>query len=378
MDRKIANMSLVGAVPYHHGAFPPDKLDISNLYKRISSTRDALARFDQALKTTQNSEILLAPLRRQEAVISSRMEGTISTIEEILAYEADLDDSPTVQQNVRTEIIETYLYQSALKAGQEALQQGHPFSEWLLRALHGELLSFGRGAQKTPGKYKTEQNYLADKIAGKIKFIPIAPERLAVGLATLFNFLNESDEEVLLKTALSHVEFEALHPFQDGNGRVGRMLITLFLWHSGVISEPHFYISGYLEEHKDEYIDRMRRVSSHAEWTEWCCFFLEMLEQQALRNLATAEKIKTLYEEMRAPFAEALSSKWSFRALDYIFANPIFKNSKFIDHSGIPRPTARRFGRLLEQRGIVEIIRPASGPQSALYIFKPLIDLVKA
>lgn len=144
-----------------------------------------------------------------------------------------------------------------------------------------------------------------------------------------------------------HLEFEALHPFLDGNGRVGRMLIILFLWSSGIISEPHFYISGFLEDNKDLYIYTMREVSASNDWEAWCLFFLKAVEQQAIKNLEIAESIRKLYEEMKTIFSEILSSKWTVNALDYIFTNPVFRNSKFTSNSGIPAPTASKFTRKL-------------------------------
>lgn len=377
MTDLIAGMDASGAVKYHDGEFPPHRLDYARLYKQTAAAANAIARFDQMLSTMHDSEILLAPLRKREAVVSSRMEGAISTIDEILQYEAELEEGLNKNQGIRSDVIETYLYQYALKEGQDALAAGKPFSEWLVRALHAELLSFGRGAEKAPGQYKTEQNYLVDHGARIIGFIPIVPERLAEGLQSLFKYMNENDEQILLKTAIAHVEFEALHPFQDGNGRIGRMLITLLLWKKGVISQPHFYISGYLEEHKDEYIERMRRVSSHQEWTEWCLFFLEMLENQAVRNLEITKRIWALYEEMKVEFAAALSSKWSIHAQDYIFANPIFQNAKFVAESGVAFASARKFARLLEKKELLRLVRSASGPQSAVYAFEPLLKLVR-
>src|SRR5690606_33604444 len=197
---------------------------------------DALARFDQMLKNLHNNEILLAPLRNQEAVISSRIEGTISTMDEIFQYEAD-DNGDNI--NVRTDVIETILYQRALKNAQKALEDGYNLSTSFIKLMHQQLLSLGRGAAKSPGQFKREQNYLADKIKRKIQFIPISPEKLDEGLDNLFDYLKNSKDPALVKTALMHIEFEALHPFQDGNGRIGRMLITLFLWKEGILSQPH-------------------------------------------------------------------------------------------------------------------------------------------
>ncbi|WP_287419766.1 Fic family protein [Reinekea sp.] len=338
---------------------------------------DAIARYDQMLKNMHNSEILLAPLRNQEAVISSRMEGTVSTMDEILKYEADHKGEATENPNVRSEVIETILYQRALKAAQEAMNDGYPISQSMIKAIHQRLLSFGRGASKSPGEFKTEQNYLADRNKKKILFVPIRPEQLQDGLDILFEYISKNTDPALIKSAMAHIEFEALHPFKDGNGRIGRMLITLMLWKSGTISSPHFYVSGYFEDNKDEYIDTMRRASETGNWDEWCSFFLKAIEQQAIKNLAIAENIRELYEEMKQVFAEVLSSKWSVTALDFVFTNPVFRNNKFTSNSGISAATAARFTRTLLDEGIIRTVEEASGRRPALYSFEPLMNLVR-
>ena len=370
-------MNLDGAVDYHYGQFPPPVLDYSKLIGSIIKATDAVARYDQMLKNMHNNEILLAPLRNQEAVISSRMEGTISTMDEILKYEADYDEDTTDGTNVRHEVIETLLYQRALKATQAAMEEGYPLSQSLLKGMHQRLLSFGRGATKSPGEFKVEQNYLADRTKKQILFIPVSPEKLVDGLESLFNYINTSDHPALLKAAMTHIEFEALHPFQDGNGRIGRMLITLMLWSSGTLSAPHFYVSGYLEDNKDLYIDTMRNVSQHGDWESWCSFFLDAIEQQAIRNLEIAESINILYEEMKQIFADVLSSKWSVNALDFVFTNPVFRNNKFSSHSGIPPASAARFTRALLDNNIIKTIEEASGRRPALYSFEPLMNIVR-
>ena len=305
------------------------------------------------------------------------MEGTISTMDKILKFEADSENDLEEAKKVRSEVFETILYQRALLNAQKAMKDGYPLSQHLIRSLHQQLLSFGRGAQKSPGQYKTEQNYLADKIKQKVLFTPISPEKLNDGLEQLFTYIKESSDPILIKTALMHLEFEALHPFQDGNGRIGRMLITLLLWSSGTISQPHFYVSGYMEEHKDEYIDTMRNVSEHNYWEAWCIFFLNAIEKQAMRNLEIAERIKNLYEEMKPIFSDALSSKWSVNALDYIFTNPIFRNNRFTSKSGIPAPTAARFTRILLDKELLKTLEESSGRRPALYAFEPLLKLVR-
>lgn len=370
-------MNFKNAVEYHYDKFPPGNLDYGKIMNAILAATDALARYDQMLKNLHNSEILLGPLRKQEAVISSRMEGTISTVDEILKFEADSEDGSEEGQKVRSEIFETFLYQRALTNAQGAMNDGYPLSSHLVKTIHQQLLSFGRGAQKSPGEFKREQNFLADKIKQEILFIPISPEKLNEGMEELFKYIKESNDPILVKAALMHVEFEALHPFQDGNGRIGRMLITLLLWSTGTISEPHFYISGYMEENKDQYIDTMRNVSKNGDWENWCIFFLNAVEKQAIKNLQIAEKIKNLYEDMKSVFSDALSSKWSVNALDFIFTNPIFRNNKFTAKSGIPGPTAQRFTRVLLERELIRTIEESSGRRPAMYAFEPLLKLVR-
>ncbi|MFM2386938.1 MAG: hypothetical protein RL660_1695 [Bacteroidota bacterium] len=369
-------LNLEHAVNYHYNKFPPQSIDYNYFINELIKATDALARFDQMLKNMHNNEILLAPLRNQEALISSRIEGTISTMDEILQYEADENDT-TMHTDVRSDVIETVLYQRALKNAQKALSEGYDISSSLIKQMHQQLLSLGRGAAKSPGAYKTEQNYLADKAKRTVQFIPISPEKLIDGIDILLQYLQESNDPVLVKTALMHVEFEALHPFQDGNGRIGRMLITLLLWKSQIISQPHFYISGYLEQHKDQYIDLMRNVSAHNDWNEWIRFFLIAVEQQAMNNLQIAESIRKLYEEMKTSFAEILASKWSLNALDFVFTNPVFRNNRFANDTGIPAPTTAKFTKRLLDIGYLSIRQAAAGRRSALYSFEPLMKLVR-
>ncbi|MCJ2165631.1 MULTISPECIES: Fic/DOC family N-terminal domain-containing protein [unclassified Pseudodesulfovibrio] len=377
MLSKLPDLNFENAVNYHYDQFPPNNLDYAKIIRPLALATDAIARYDQMLKNMHNSEILLAPLRNQEAIISSRMEGTISTMDEILRYEADFDEDEYGVTQTRSEVIETLLYQRALKSAQQSMENGRQISSWFIRAIHQRLLFLGRGAEKNPGKFKNEQNYLADKTQRNILFVPISPEKLIDGLDSLFEYIANKNELDLIKTAVSHVEFEALHPFKDGNGRIGRMLITLMLWNAGVISEPHFYISAYLEEQKDLYIDCMREVSRSGDWTGWCCFFLEALEKQAMRNLKVVEEITTLYNEMKSLFRKKLSSKWHVKALDYIFTNPVFRNNKFTKGSGIPSTTAAKFSRTLVDEGLLRTLEEASGRRPALYSFEPLMNLVR-
>jgi len=377
MSASLPELNFDNAISYHYDQFPPTDLDYKKIVEPLVGATDSVARFDQMLKNMHNSEIFLSPLRNQEAVISSRMEGTVSTMDEILRYEADYGKEDNKKPNVRSEIIETILYQRALRAAQKAIEDGQPISQGLIRGLHQRLLSLGRGASKSPGKYKNEQNFIADKTKRNILFVPISPEKLPEGIESLFRYIEESTHQTLVKIALSHIEFEALHPFKDGNGRIGRMLITLLMWASGLISAPHFYISSYLEEQKDVYISTMRNVSKNGDWISWVVFFLNAVEQQAIRNLNITEKIHDLYEKMKNEFQAALASKWSVNALDFVFTNPIFRNNKFASSSGIKVSSAMRFTRVLSERNLLIKIEESSGRRATLYMFEPLMQLLR-
>ncbi len=373
-----AGFDLNGAVDYHYGKFPPKIGDYSRLIKPLSRASAALARYDQMLKGLHNSDILLAPLRSQEAVVSSRMEGTVTTLDEVLRLEAEQEEEgDAARRNARSEAIEVYLYGRAIKMAQASIKDGAPISSWLIRSSHKMLLGFGRGAHLSPGEFKTEQNYLADRAKKRILFVPIRPELLNYGLENLFALINSDEWETLIRTAIAHLEFEALHPFKDGNGRIGRMIIPLMLWKAEVISEPHFYISEYFENHKDEYIDRMRDVSSSNSWEEWILFFLSAIAEQSNINLEIAQEINSLYNDMKERFRTLLSSRWTITVLDFVFTRPIFRNNVFTNKSGIPAPTAHKIAKTLLDAGLLTAVAPAAGRRSALYAFEPLLSIVR-
>ena len=364
------------AVPYHYGKFPPRELEYGEILAPLAEAAGAIARYEQMLKGIHNARLFLTPLERQEALSSSRMEGTISTLDELLVYEANLDgDGPT--SAARQDTLEVHAYRLAMNRAEQMIDKGNALSPDLLCAVHRILLGFTRGREKSPGVFKTEQNYLVDLARRKILFIPVSPEYLLHGLENLFSFVGGSNEHPLIKTAIAHVEFESLHPFNDGNGRMGRILITLMMWKLGLISGPYFYVSGYLEKRKNDYVDYMRAVSETGDWTSWCVFFLEAVRGQAEMNLAKSEEIRELYEEMKETFRMYLSSQWSINALDFVFANPVFRNNIFTKRSGIPNQTAHRFTRILLEAGLLTTVQPPSGRRPGLYAFEPLLQIVR-
>ena len=366
------------AVHYRMGAFPPEILDYQRLLEPLDEASAALARFDAKIAGMVNGELFLGPLRRQDAISSSRMEGIISTIEDLYRLEAEeAAGGANLHSEVRDDDIETFLYSRALRNAQMALKDGYRLDEHLIKAAHKELLSAGRGSRKSPGAYKSEQNYIANGRRGKIGYVAISPEQLQPAMTDLVKFMNGSDMRPLIRIAIAHVEFEALHPFQDGNGRIGRMLITLMLWYLKVLSQPHFFVSGYLEQHKDEYIERMRAVSETEDWTGWVVFFLRAMREQATENSKTADEIQDLYDTMRERFRELLNSQYHDKALDFVFENPVFRNNRFVDSSGIPGNSARLLSRRLVESGLLRTVRPASGRRAALHAFDPLLQILE-
>lgn len=373
----IKSLDLSGAVPYHTGGFPPRNLDYEAILPALDDASASLARYDAKMSGLVNSALLLSPLRRQDAVSSSRMENTISTIEEVYRLEAeDEAGQPDPWRDARDDDVETFLYSRAMRMAQLAISEGQPISEHLIRSIHQVLMSFGRGAHKRPGSYKIEQNYIGDDRRGIVRYIPIAPEHLGPAMQALIAFIDAPSPRPLLRTAIAHVEFEALHPFEDGNGRIGRMLITLMLWKVGVLSQPHFFVSGYFETHKEDYIERISQVSASGDWTGWIVFFLEGLHQQARANIAIADRILALYGDMRERFRLLLNSQYHDQALDFVFGRPTFYNNLFIEQSGIPATTARLMSRRLVEAGLLRPLEPASGRRPALYAFDPLLKLL--
>lgn len=361
------------AIKYHYGHFPPNEIEYQVFMDNLLSATEAMSRYDQMLKNMHNNEIFLAPLRGQEAVLSSRMEGTISTMDEIMEYQSEDENKLTV----RPDIIETVLYQRTMRNAQKSIEEGHDLSASFIRGMHQQLLSLGRGAAKNPGKFKEKQNYLGDELSREVYFIPINPQKLPEGLDLWSAFIKESELPNLVKTAILHLEFEALHPFEDGNGRIGRMLIPLLLWKFGSITDPHFYISGYFEKNKKEYILKMREVSETGNWNHWIDFFLKAVTEQANNNLEVSQKIQNLYEEMKTEFANATSSKWSLQALDFIFSNPIFRSNMFYSETGIPQPTGMKLLKKLINNQLLTIKEEGSGSKATQYSFEPLMNIVR-
>ena len=190
-------------------------------------------------------------------------------------------------------------------------------------------------------------------------------------------FIHTDAPDRLIQLSLLHAEFEAPHPFLDGNGRMGRMLIPLFLFQAKIIQQPMFYISAYLESHRDEYYERLLAVSRDNDWNGWCAFFLKVVQIQAEKNLAKAQAILDLYNRMKTHFAELTHSQYAIFALDWVFERPIFKSSDFLRAGAIPKPTAQRILNLLKKEGILRELTPGSGSRAATLAYPELLNIAE-
>jgi Fic family protein len=228
---------------------------------------------------------------RKEAVLSSQIEGTQSSLSDLLLFEAE--EMPGVPIDDVTEVSN---YVAAMEHGIRRLREGFPLSSRLLRELHGILLSRGRGAEKQPGEFRRSQNWIGGQRPGNAVFVPPPAEEVGASISQLERWLHDEPERTppLIKAALSHVQFETIHPFLDGNGRVGRLLITLLLCVEGILSEPLLYVSLYLKEHRAEYYALLDRVRRDGDWEAWLDFFAQGVSESAAGAVETAQRLVKL------------------------------------------------------------------------------------
>jgi len=364
-------------VHYHAGGFPPTELNWSHLVTLIGKANAAVARYDGLLSAIPNAAVLMSPLTTQEAVLSSRIEGTQATMGEVLEYEAkgETSDFSTPKE---ADIWEVLNYRKAMRAAESMLQE-LPLSQRVIREAHKILLSGVRGHGKSPGEYRRIPNWIGPHgcTIEEARFVPIAANKLPDAMSIWERFIHAESSDRLIQLALLHAEFEALHPFLDGNGRLGRMLIPLFMHQAGLIQRPMFYISAFLEANRDAYYDKLLAVSRDNDWTGWCVFFLTAVQQQAEENLRKANAILELYNRMKTHFVDLTHSQYAIHALDWIFERPIFKSSDFIRASNIPKPTAQRILNVLKSSDILKVMEEGSGRKAAVLAYPELLNIAE-
>ncbi len=273
---------------------PTPPLDLGLLAVPLEQATRALTRLDAMSDDLPALDLCLYGYVRKEAVLSSQIEGTQSSLSDLLLFE--LDEAPGVPLD---DVVGVSRYVAALHRGIQALDEGTlPLCNRLLRMLHGILLEEGRGADKMPGEFRRDQVWIGgsfDSLA-QATFVPTPPDHVEQCMADLERFLNHppGDLPLLCRAGLAHVQFETIHPFLDGNGRLGRMLITLMLHAEGALNHPLLYLSLFFKEHRSTYYELLNRVRTHGDWERWMLFFLEGVETVSLEAVATAKRIRDL------------------------------------------------------------------------------------
>ena len=367
----------MSAVVYHKGDFPPKNIDWQRLLPLIGPANAAIARYAGLLQGIQNSKVLLSPMTTQEAVLSSRIEGTQATMGEVLEFEAEsnIQDESTPK---KADIHGVRNYRFALHEATNLLET-IPLSSRLIKETHKVLMSGVRGRSKDPGQYRRIPNWIGSEgsTVDNARFVPCGADDLPNAMSSWENYIHSDAPDVLVQLAIVHAEFEAIHPFLDGNGRLGRLIIPLFLFSKGLIAKPNFYISEYLESHRAEYYERLLAISRDGDWTGWCEFFLKALITQAENNQIKATAILELYRIRKDWIMEETRSQYAIRALDWIFEKPIFSAAGFGASSGIPNPTASRILRVCREKGLLRDLIHSSGRKSAVICFPELLNIAE-
>lgn len=361
--------------PYVPEPLPPAGIDWEAHIPQIASANRALARYDGILQAIPNPRLLLSPLLTQEAVLSSRIEGTQASLEDVLRFEANPREP--IGDAALADIREIINYREALNTAVEALKTRR-LDLALVCDLHRVLLSGSRGMDREPGCVRTIQNFIGrDARIEHAIYVPPAPEDVPAALADWEAYLQGGELDVLVQLSVLKAQFELIHPFCDGNGRIGRMLVPLILYEKGLIGSPMFYISAFLERNRSVYYERLLGVSRDGDWNGWITFFLHAIEEQAGANGRKATAILDLYDEMKQTVPEVTRSQYAVAALDALFKTPIFIPSEFYEQTGIPKKTANRLLQQLREQDIITALTEGGGRRATTYVFSRLIAITE-
>jgi Fic family protein len=348
---------------------PSPPLDTSSDLALLLSKADvALGRLDGAVKVIPDPDFFVAMYVRREAVLSAQIEGTQSTLEDLLEVELE------PRRRVGSDVGDIVNYVSAMRLGIERLET-LPLSIRLMKEIHERLLTDGRGARATPGEFRTSQNWIGPAGAdlSQATFVPPPPHEMKQAMFALEEFLHADPQPpVLVLAGLVHAQFETIHPFLDGNGRLGRLLITFLLVREGVLREPLLYLSYFFKLHRAEYYDRLMAVRLSGDWEGWMRFFLRGVCTTAEEATSTAERIFELRERHRGVVLEESGSN-GLRLLSLLFQRPLV-NVKLVESElGVTFPTANRLVARFEE---LKLLREVTGQRrSRMFRYEPYMRL---
>ncbi len=332
----------------------------------------ALGRLDSVSTLLPDTSLFLYMYIRKEAVLSSMIEGTQSSLSDLMLFE--LDQEPGVPLD---DVREVSNYVAALDHGLRRLTEGFPLSLRLFKEIHGVLLSKGRGSNRTPGEFRRSQNWIGGTRPGNAAFVPPPAEEVPVCMGKLERFLHDQPEPTpaLLKTALAHVQFETIHPFLDGNGRLGRLMITLLLCEQKVLREPMLYLSLYFKTHRRYYYELLNNVRMTGDWEAWLNFFAEAVIVTATQAVETAQQLLGLsnkdHDHISGLGRAATSALQVHRAL---MEHPIATSSWLVEKTGITPATVNKALGLLGQLGIIREL--TTRKRNRLYSYAGYVEIM--
>ncbi|WP_010304019.1 Fic family protein [Candidatus Odyssella thessalonicensis] len=330
---------------------PTPPLEINKFYSLLDQAATSLGRLDGMSMILPNPSLFLYMYVRKEAVLSSQIEGTQSSLSDLLLFENQ--EIPGVPID---DVTEVSCYVAAMNYGLERLKE-FPLSLRLIREIHQKLMAHGRGSTKLPGEFRTSQNWIGGSRPGNALFVPPPPEYLMDTLGQFERFLHDEPINLpaLVKAALAHVQFETIHPFLDGNGRLGRLLITFILCHEGILQQPLLYLSLYFKVNRTAYYEHLQRVRETGEWEDWIVFFLKGVIETANQATATAQAIIKIFNKDRATIEESHKSTATILMIySYLQQHPITTTTAIKQACNLSLPTVIRSLTSLEGMGIVK------------------------
>jgi Fic family protein len=331
----------------------------------------SLGRLDGAAATMSDVDLLLYTFVRKEAVLSSQIEGTQSTLDDLLAHE--LEEVPGAPSE---DVREVSRYVDAMNHGLERMAGGFPLSTRLLREMHGILLADGRGAQKQPGEFRRSQNWIGGTRPGNASFVPPPPTHLDACLTNLEQYLHEPANPVV-KAALAHVQFETIHPFLDGNGRVGRLLMTLLFCHDSVLRKPLLYPSLYFKQHRHQYYEELNAVRASGDYERWIDFFAQAIRHNAEVAIETGRRVTQVFHEDRAHLRAAPRIAGSLLMIqEALQAKPVATVATLRKTTGLTTPTINSLLRELESRGIIK--ESTGRARDRVYVYRRYLEALAA